>query len=167
MQLRAVFAAFVTIPLLSAQVSQGAHKTLQQFLSLSDSELSRLQMEKNRSSVTLTDFQQRQLDEAAGVLRHAWVYQAVSLGLISARQWPGTALCYDEISSLSLQLSREQLEALRKLPIDQPLKVLTDAQRNRLATHEAKLGLATDAIALGLIPRPARGEPLCICSWEP
>jgi len=164
MQLRADFVAFVTIPVLTAQVSQGAHKTLQRFLSLSDSELSRLQMEKNRSSVTRTDFQQRQLDEAAGVLRHAWVYQAVSLGLISARQSPGTALSYDEISSLSLQLSRDQLEALRKLPsepIEQRLKVLTDAQRQRLATYEAKLELATDAIALGLIPRPARGEPLC------
>jgi hypothetical protein len=65
--------------------------------------------------VILTDFQRRQLDEAATVLQQAWVCQAVRLGLFSARQRPGAILCYDEISSLGLHFSAEQFEALRKL----------------------------------------------------
>jgi hypothetical protein len=113
----------------------------------------------------LTDFQKHRLDEAAGVLQQAWVYQAVSVGLISTQQWPGGNLCYDEISSLGLQLSAGQFEKLRKLrsePKALRLEILTDSQLKRLTSFEAKLKLLNEAIDLGLISKPTLSEQLVI-----
>lgn len=152
-----------TLPLI-AQGTQVKHQALKQFLGLSDADLSRLQAGRSLLGGTLTDFQRRQLNAAAGVLREAWVYQAVSLGLIDAHLWPGNILCYDEMSSLGLQLSAGQLEKLMRLR-NQPkalrLAVLTDSQLKRIASFEAQLELVSEAIDLGLIAKPSRAEPLC------
>jgi hypothetical protein len=63
----------------------------------------------------LTDVQKGLLDNLAGVLQYALVYQAVTLNLISAQHWRGGISCLDGGSMLGLQVSAEQVEKLRNL----------------------------------------------------
>lgn len=156
--------AIWTTPLLVAQGTPVRHEALKKFLGLSDAEVSQLQAQSTRSSVALTDSQKAKLADVAAVLERAWIYQAVTLGLINAARWSGGYRCYDEPSYLGLSLTREQFDKLRSLqeePKALRLAVLTGVQRELLSWYEADLELVNQAIDLGLVSKPPSGEPLC------
>ncbi len=151
----------------AGQSPQERYRALRQFLGLSDAEFSRLGPRRPDGVVALDDSQRRKIEEVAGVLHNASVYNAVELGLISEKHWPDGNLCYNEIDSRGLGLNRAQLEELQGLrsqpsePRSTRLAVLTKSQLERLASYEAQLQLLNQAIDLGLIRRPTPAERFC------
>ena len=151
----------------AGQSPQERYRALRQFLGLSDSEFSRLGPRRPDGVVALAASQRRKIEEVAGVLHNASVYNAVELGLISDKHWPDGNLCYNEIDSRGLGLNRAQLEELQGLrsqpsePRSTRLAVLAKSQLERLASYEAQLQLLNQAIDLGLVRRPTPSERFC------
>ena len=95
---------------------------------------------------------------------------AITAGLISARQWPGSTLCLLPISSTATELALtdsqvSQLEELRRggdvTRRGLAMALLSDSQKAQIWNLEDEMELASEAIKMGLIPRPPKGEPLC------
>jgi hypothetical protein len=104
--------------------------------------------------------------------------QLVSVGAISCSQWPGMCACFYPIrqDETKLGLSEAQLAQLEQLrtayrwPKQSEefatshalvLDVLSDEQRAKLTAFEADLRLVNEAMDIGLLTRPSKGEPLC------
>lgn len=101
----------------------------------------------------------------------------IGLGLMRETRWPGNALCVNypaatyasypfASSELALTPSQAQrFEQLRqqrdKAAEDLRRQVLTEEQKKRLAAFEADVQIASEAIELGLIATPTKGEILC------
>jgi hypothetical protein len=133
----------------------------------------------NEDALRVLDDSQRGKLAAIKNILDRWDAGALTtaFGLIDEKQWPGGTLCdfypirtYAYAKELNLSDSQErQLEELRetaraagaKPPHDAAQAVLDEAQRAKLASFEGELQLAGEAIELGLIPRPLRGEVLC------
>jgi hypothetical protein len=129
------------------------------------------QWDSSRRDRILDSSQQAKLVTIAKVLdRYELAALAITAGLIDAQEWPGATLCFYPISvsaaALALRDSQVQdLERLRqatpKPPRDEALAVLDDSQRANLAAFQTALQLARQAIELGLLPDPPKGEILC------
>ncbi len=159
-----VVLTLLTVAALGGQNAQEPYRELKQFLGLGDPEWARLRQPGSHASMELDDSQRRKIAGLAEVLRSAWVYNAVQVGLISKERWAGGILCYDEMVAQGLGLTHAQVVELRTLR-DQPraarLAVLTKSQLARLASYETQLQLVNQAIELGLVSRPTGGEHLC------
>ena len=126
--------------------------------------------------------QQAKLAAIENVLnRYHAASEAIVLGLISVRQWPGAPLCYYPIRTFASEFGLsdsqvrrfEQLEqSARDLLVgkqaadarprrDLAVAILDDGQRAKLAEFETALQVLNEAIELGLIPDPPKGELLC------
>ncbi len=169
-------AAALSVTLIArGQESVRRYDALKQALGLRDEQLSQLQ---EKRPVTLDDSQRAKLVEIRRVFdRWDAAAMTIEFGLIDQEQWPGGTLCdfypiraYAFTAELGLSDGQSrQLEELKettraagaKPPHGAARTVLDEAQRAKLAAFEGELQLASEAIALGLIPRPARGEILC------
>lgn len=134
-----------------------------QALALSDAQLVHIQQSQGDAANALNAGQRERLKEIEAVLSEAHVYEAVALGLIPSKMWAGGYLCSCERSFGSLNLSGAQVQELQRLggsTTESRLKVLTEFQRKRLASYEAKLQLVNQAIELKLT-KPRTAERLC------
>ncbi len=133
----------------------------------------------NLALAVLTDTQRDRLSTAASVLEmQSGAMQLVSIGAITCGQWPGTCACFYPIrqdqTKLGLseaQMARfEQLRVVYRWPKQSEdliashalvLDVLNEEQQTKLAAFEADLRLVNEAMDIGLLARPGKGEPLC------
>jgi len=200
---------------LSFSVFGASYPELREALGLTDSQIVRLQ--QKTAGQVLDETQQARLRVIASVLdRGEAGSEAIGLGVISPKQWLGSASCYYPVAvyAAEFDLIEDQVLQLEKLkqaaqdpfwqevqqnntrrmqllnsgsrvdcpevvqldaetsqlwqdaanarpPRDLILAVLNDAQRTKITAFESDLQLASEAIELGLIPRPLKGEVLC------
>jgi hypothetical protein len=125
----------------------------------------------------LTQDQRNKLAAAASILQFQnGAMQLVSVGAIGRGQWPGTCACfypirrdYTNFGLTDAQLARfEQLRIAYHRPAKSEdlaasyalvLDVLNEQQRIKLIAFEANLRLVNEAIDIGLLNRPPKGDP--------
>ena len=111
----------------------------------------------------LTEFQIREFDQLRhDALEPFWVQiredEARRMKLLDS----GVSADSPAVVELISDASRLQAQVAKTgPPHDLALAVLDGAQRANLAAFETALQLASEAIELGLIPKPAMGEVLC------
>lgn len=131
-------------------------------------ELAKQKAESERS--LLNEEQRARVGEIASVLNQQdAAMQAVGLGILTCAQWAPTCGCYwypIHEDKMNLGLREAQLRELERVrrehgSRDAVLAVLDPEQRAKVEAFVHEVMLANEAIEIGVIPRPERGEVLC------
>ena len=143
-------------------------------LGLSGPQISQLSARPLRTAAfqlsLLNDEQRIRVREIASILnRQEAAMQAVGLGILTCDQWAPTCACYwypiheDKIGIGLREAQMFELERARRehASRDAVLAMLDPEQRAKVEHFVREVLLSNEAIDLGLIPRPSRGEVLC------